>query len=125
MADVTPDMERALYTAQNRLHHLSFRYVGAMVEVVGGKPVTVLPKCHPGVKECRDLIDLILFTRAEINALTKVLITKGVFTEKEYVMQATEEYSWFCKEKASWLGVEVTDVGLSFDLSKFKGLSGN
>jgi len=104
--------------AAERLHHLSMRYVGALHEVALGKPVGLIPKTHPGNYEMRDLIDLVLLTRAEINALTALLVKKQAFTSYEYIVQCTEEYEWFTKQKAEQLGCEVSDAGLVFKTKK-------
>jgi hypothetical protein len=97
--------DEAMRAAANRLHHLSMRYAGALVELLGDKPVGMIPRGQPGLREARDFIDLILFTRAEINALTKLLeITKAF----------AAEYEWFAQQKAKFLGVGLNDAGLVF-----------
>ena len=108
------DLEKANKAAANRLHHLSMRYVGALLEAATGKAVGTLPSSHPGLSECRDLIDLVLLCRAEINALTKCLIDSGTFTAEKFGQEVTDNYDWLAKQKAAQLGVEVTDYGLKF-----------
>lgn len=106
-------MHNELYAqAANRLHHLSMRYGAAMLELVSERRVGLLPSGQPGLKEARDFIDMILFTRAEINALTALLVKAKVFTTEEFQKQCTEEYKHFATVKAKQLGVEVTDHGL-------------
>jgi hypothetical protein len=100
--------------AANRLHHLSLRYVGAFAEIAKGQKVGLLPNGTPGLKEMRDLIDLILFARAEINGLTKILFDRGLVTGEQLAEIMTEQYQHITKEKAQWLGVVVTDAGLTF-----------
>ena len=100
--------------AAERLHHLSMRYAGAWVEVAKGEKVGLLPKDYPGLKEMRDLIDLILLTRAEINGLTELLVKKGLTTTEELQKIFGTEYEWLTKQKAQQLGVEVTDAGLKY-----------
>lgn len=98
----------------HRLHHLSMVYVGAFMEVAKGQKVGLIPLNHPGLKETRDLIDLLLFTRAEISGLTRLMVDKGVFTAQEYQEQMIEEYDWFAQQKSKQFGCTVTDTGLSW-----------
>lgn len=100
--------------AYHRLHHLSMRYVGAMLEAATGQPVGLLPANHPGLSQMRDLIDLILICRAEINALTQLCYEKGVFTQAEHTRQLIDDIRWLEKQKARFLNVTVTDTGLTF-----------
>lgn len=100
--------------AYQNICHLSMRYVGAFYEACTGKPVGLIPQNHPGNKETRDLINLILICRAEINALAKLCYDKGVFTNEEHINQLTDDLQYLTKEKAQFLGVEVTDYGLVF-----------
>lgn len=108
------DNQAAMRKAADKLHHLSMRYVGAFAEIALGRKVGLLPKGTPGLSEMRDLIDLILLTRAEINAFTALLVRKGVFTVDEFTRQCKHEYEWLTEQKAHYLGVEVTDAGLVF-----------
>lgn len=118
-----------LATAANRLHHLSMRYAGALVELLKGEKIAFLPDKHPGLREARDLIDLILLTRAEINALTQalhetgLLVTDGQAADvagvaaKPITLQrwndiVTENYKWFTEQKARFLNVGVSDDGI-------------
>lgn len=112
MADVTPETIEAVRRAATRLHHLSMRYSGALVELVHREPVGFLLKDHPGLSEARDLIDLVLLCRAEINGLTRCLCDAGVLDAERYSRQMAEEYEWLTREKAKFLGVEVTDAGI-------------
>ena len=100
--------------AANRLHHLSMRYVGALHECAKGEKVGIIAQNHPGNREMRDLIDLVLLTRAEINGITELLVKKGITTTEELQKIFAGEYEWLTKQKAQQLGVEVTDVGLVF-----------
>jgi hypothetical protein len=59
-----------------------------------------------------DLLERSYFMRAEINALTALLIKKGAFTEAEWMKQWEEEASSFFKEVSKdWPEVEFTDYG--------------
>ena len=46
---------------------------------------------EPGTKAMRDLMDKFLITRVESNAMTALLIKKGVFTAKEFTDAVNEE----------------------------------
>jgi hypothetical protein len=118
---VSEQIQKKMRDAANRLHHLSMRYSGSLMELQTGKPVGLIPQGHPGLKEVRDLIDLILIARAEINALSAILIKNKVTTPDELTRQITVEYDYICKVKAEQLGVGVSDDGLVFDLGDPKG----
>ena len=111
---MSPYTEEAMRKAADRLHHLSMRYVGALLEACTGTAVGLLPKDHPGLRECRDLIDALLFTRAEINGFTKLLHEKGILDLDEWGRNLAEQYEWLCQQKAEFLGVGVDDAGLIF-----------
>lgn len=105
----------AMYNkAANRLHHLSMRYAGAMMELVQGKKVGLIPANAPGFREARDFIDLILLTRAEINGITNLLVKKGIVTQEELTKEFIEQYEWLTIQKAQQLQVIVTDSGITF-----------
>jgi hypothetical protein len=100
--------------AANKLHHCSVRYVGAFAEVAQGKGLIALPKDWPGLSVCRDFIDMILFTRAEISALTHCLVESGHLDHAKYVLQCKKEYDFLCEAKAKQLGFKVDDDGLVY-----------
>lgn len=100
--------------AAHRLHHLSMLYSGSLVELLKGEDVGILPANHPGLKQVRDFIDLILFTRAEINALAGLLIESGMLDTEQVQNRFAEEYEWFAQQKAKLYGCEVEDYGLRF-----------
>jgi len=103
--------------AANRLHHLSMRYAAAVLELALGRPVGMVPQGYPGLKEFRDLADLILFVRAEMNANTRLMVEAGIITAEQAAIAYTEEYDHLTKAKAEQLGVGVNDAGLIYDLS--------
>lgn len=111
--------KQACARAANRLHHLSMIYGGAIVEVAQGRDVGLLPIDHPGLKTVRDLADLILLTRAEISALTRLMVDRGVFTSAEYTRQATDDYQYIAKCKSEQFGVELSDVGIVIKGKKY------
>jgi hypothetical protein len=73
-------------------------------------------KDAPGVPAMRDLQDFRLLIRAEVSALTELLIQKGVFTEAEYRTQLEAEavrcdLQW----EAFFPGYQTTDVGVTIN----------
>lgn len=118
---ITPEIQAAVSRAANRLHHLSMRYVGGLMEVAKGSPVGFIPAGYPGMKEMRDLIDLILYCRAEQNALTKCLCDAGLLQPGDIAEQVAKEYEWLAQAKAKFLGVEVDDHGITIKGAKGGG----
>lgn len=107
-------MTDQLRNAAQRLHHLSMRYVGAFAELAKGERQAFIPMGYPGLSEMRDIIDLVLICRAELNAMTAVLAKLHNSFLKHYTAQVAEEYENLVQVKAKQLGCEVTDLGLSF-----------
>jgi hypothetical protein len=112
MADPTPAELQAAHAAANRLHHLSMRYSAALVELVANEPVGFLLRTHPGLKEARDLIDLVLLTRAEVNALTALLVQAKVLDLAAFNRECRDQYEWLTNQKSDFLGVGVSDAGI-------------
>lgn len=110
-----PKTQAAYRLAAERLHHLSMRYVGAFAELAQGKEIAFLPDGTPGVSQMRDLIDLVLLCRAEVNGLTNLMHKAGIITEKDIAVEMTEQYEYYTKVKARQLGIGVTDVGITYD----------
>lgn len=103
-----------LQDAAQRLHHIGIRYVGALAEVGRGREVGLLPAKDPGVHEMRDLIDLLLLCRAELNGLTKLLTEAGALTSDQIAKEFTEQYTWLADTKARQFGVTIIPGGLQF-----------
>lgn len=76
----TEQLQAEMRKQANRLHHLSMMYVGAVAELAEGKPLGLIPKDRPGLKTTRDVLDLMLFVRAEMNGLTRILMEAGIVT---------------------------------------------
>lgn len=102
----------------SRLNHLGPLYVGALAELGQGRPVGILPHDAPGVALTRDLIQLILFQRAETKALVKLLSDLDLLDLEEYSQQCQDEYEWLAQGKAQDIGkrlgldIQITDTGL-------------
>ncbi len=118
MSEISPEARAALDLACHRLHHLSMRYVGALMEVTSGAPISFVPQGHPGLRECRDFIDLCLFCRAEINALTGLLIEANLLDAEAVTRRMAAEYEFMTQAKAKQLGCEVDDRGLVFKVGQ-------
>jgi hypothetical protein len=111
---VAPHINEAMAKAVNLLHHISMRVCACFWEFPNGKQAAFFPANHPGVHDVRSQIDMTMFSRAEVSALTRLLIEKGVFTAEEYSIQATEEYECLANAKAREFNCTVTEYGLSF-----------
>ena len=110
----TTEAERAA----NRLHHISMLYVGSFVELCKGEPVGMLPVNYPGLRDVRDLIDQILYTRAEVNALTKLLVDAKLATVEQASAAMADNYEWFAQQKIKlWPGFKLTDGGIDIDVA--------
>jgi hypothetical protein len=72
---------------------------------------------QPGVKAYRDRADAVLMMRVEINALTALLIAKGVFSVDEFMAQIVTECEHKQRElEAMFPGYKATDIGISIDI---------
>lgn len=109
-----------LYKAANRLHHLSMSYSGAIAELATGQQIFGIPQGHPGLHQTRDLIDLVLLCRAELNAMSKLLVEAKVYSEEQWHDAVVDEYEWLTDTKAKQFGFEVTDTGLRFVNPNYK-----
>jgi len=70
----------------------------------------------PGLKAHKDRIDGHIMHRVEINALTALLLQKGVFTIDEFMAQVAEECGHKEREyEAMFPGYKATDTGISID----------
>lgn len=104
--------------AASRLNHLGLVYAGALAELGHGHRIAFLPNNHPGLPIVRDLIQLALLQRAEINGLTKLLLDNGLATADELRQTFEDEYTWLAEGKAKELGrklgveIMITDEGL-------------
>jgi len=73
----------------------------------------------PGLKAHKDRVDAQIMHRVEINALTALLIKKGVFTVDEFMAQVVEECQHKEREfEAMFPGHKSTDVGVQIDTAK-------
>jgi hypothetical protein len=72
-----------------------------------------LPKNAPGVPTMRDLQDFRLIARAELNAITAMLVAKGICTSDELRESlAAEALAFDAKLEAIFPGYRATDDGI-------------
>jgi len=112
--------EEEYRASANRLHHLSMHYAGALLELAQGKPWGMIPQGYPGLKDFRDLADIILFVRAEVNAHTRLMVEAGLITKEQAMDAITDEMDFFTQAKAKQFGIGVNDAGLVFTNPNFK-----
>lgn len=102
----------------SRLNHLGTFYAGAIAELGRGHPITLLQDGVPGLDLVRDLVQLVLFQRAELNALTKALSEAGHLDPKAFGQQCEDDYEWLANAKADHIGqvlgldIKITDRGV-------------
>lgn len=64
-------------------------------------------------KGMRDIITQNLMLRAEVNALTALLVEKGLFTSEELQARLQGEAKWLCERyEAQFPGARAGDVGM-------------
>jgi hypothetical protein len=114
MADKIEDLALKSDQAANRLHHLSMAYVGSLIELVRGEKMAMIPAAYPGLRSCRDFLDLILLCRAEVNALVHILINNQVMSHETFLRVVAENYDHMAQVKCQQFGCTVTDYGLMF-----------
>lgn len=75
------------------------------------------PKGDPEGDAVRDHRELSMALRADVNALTALLIEKKVFTAEEYTAQLQRECEHLCREyERRFPGFKATDNGISMNV---------
>lgn len=75
------------------------------------------PKDDPECQAVRDHREVTILLRAEVTALTGLLIRKGVFTGKEFTEAVGEEADQLSADYARrFPGMEATDDGIAYHL---------
>lgn len=70
----------------------------------------------PECQAVRDHREATMMLRAEVNALTVLLIKKGVFSAEEHSSQLQEECRYLCElYEKKFPGFKASDVGLDID----------
>ena len=95
-----------------RLHHLSIIFAS---NVLAGRVASEYVRLS-----VRDVADLAYFLRAEVNAITKLLIDKGIVEKSELIERINEELEILINAKEEQFKIALTDQGISFDLDKRK-----
>jgi hypothetical protein len=85
--------------------------------VFAGWQLGTRPKGDPEGDAVRDDREVTMAMRAEINALTLLMIKKGVFTAEEFTEQLQEESRHLCEQyERRFPGFKATDDGMHMDL---------
>jgi hypothetical protein len=88
--------------------------LGKWRTVFAGWQLGTRPKGDPESDAVRDHRELSMALRAEMNAMTVLLIRKGVFSKEEFVQQVHEECRYLCEQyERRFPGFKATDIGLS------------
>ena len=67
----------------------------------------------PQAKAARDLFDQMNCLRADVNALSRLLIDKKVITAEEFTAQIQDEAKWLCEQyEKTFPGFRATDEGM-------------
>lgn len=83
-----------------------------------------VPSDHGGYKAWMDLYERATFMRGEVNAISALLLRKGIVTEAEWMEQLTDELAYlFRRIAASWPEVDVPDDGHSFVIKDPEGFA--
>ena len=88
--------------------------------VFAGWQLGTRPKTDPECQAVRDTAEARLIMRAELSALSSLLIDKGVFSELEFVERlnlAAEDLEGLMQRR--FPGAKATDSGLEIDLAKW------
>lgn len=73
-------------------------------------------KGDPEGDAVRDHREATMMLRAEVSALSQVLVKKGIFTAEEYTDQVHEECRLLCKMyERKFPGIKATDDGLTMN----------
>ena len=104
--------------AQNRLAKWRSAFAGWQL---GTRPMQ-----DPEAQAVRDHREVTMMLRAEVNALSSLLVSKGVFSNEEYLEQLVEEYTYLADVyEEKFPGFEATDEGLRLDpLNAAKTMAG-
>lgn len=71
---------------------------------------------QPGLKAHKDRVEAQIMTRVELNALTALLVKKGVCTNEEFMVQLIEECELQQRlYEQKFPGFKATDTGLTID----------
>lgn len=87
--------------------------------VFAGWQLGTRPDTDAECRAVRDHREVTMLLRAEVNALTILLVEKGVFTREEHATQLQEEAQYLCAAyEKQFPGFKATDDGMDIDLQK-------
>lgn len=94
----------------------SLNRLGKWRSLFAGWQLGTRPKGDPECDAVRDHRELTILLRAEVNALTRLLIEKGIFTGEEFTLTLGAEADKLSADYAErFPGVTASDDGLMFD----------
>lgn len=86
--------------------------------VFAGWQLGTRAKGDPECDAVRDHREVTILLRAEVNALTGMLIKKGVFTAEEFTAQLEEEAEHLSAQYARrFPGFKATDIGMDMNIA--------
>ncbi len=105
------DLAQRCYAACNKL--TKWRSVFA------GWQLGTRPKGDPECDAVRDHREVTILLRAEVSALAKILLDKGVMTEADFQHGIIEEAELLNKDyEKKFPGMKATDIGIDIDISR-------
>jgi hypothetical protein len=112
MSETKDQIIEAYQRALNRLNHWGM--------LLTGRIAGTLRADDPRSKGYRDLFQKFLIQRAEVNAITAILLEKGITTREDLTKRITDEATHLDQlHEQQYPGVRSTDSGLDFyDLPK-------
>ena len=70
----------------------------------------------PECKAVKDHREVTILLRAEVSAITKLMLDKGIFTESEFQLGMIEEAEMLNKDYENrFPGMTATDIGIRYD----------
>lgn len=98
--------------------------LGKWRSLFAGWQLGTRPDSDPECQAVKDHREVTILLRTEVNALTALLIEKGVFTAEEFDIQVGDEAKALDEAfQKRFPGVTSTEHGLSFDISRADEIS--
>lgn len=93
--------------------------LGKWRSALTGRILGTRAKGDPESDGFRDLFDKLLLLRAEVTAITGLLLEKGVFTDLEFLVKLEEEAKYLTEAyEKQFPGFRATDYGLDIDIAQ-------
>lgn len=91
--------------------------LGKWRTVFAGWQLGTRPRGDPEGDAVRDHRELTMALRSEVNALTGLLVDRGVFTAEEFTARFQDECRHLCEQyERRFPGFKATDFGMQMDL---------